>query len=265
MEDKTNKIDKIDKMEKIDKIDKMEKIDKTDKIGLNDKPCPVLNMNNLTYINNIKSDKNDHLNLYLWILHGSNVSQHNNYYLMETKFQALVFYSKPFSTINVDDLKKTLENTCELITGSCPIIPTVNSLTGKKEVALPPLIFFLYREDNEDVKLVSGLYHFVLTKKQLSDEVEEKKSICSIVSQDRVYDHSKFINRYGEINVTYSQLFNEVLIDCKKKKLNPEEVMLGFFTCQDSEKKYKNEYNTKIKDLAPRILNTQSKYFEFNK
>jgi hypothetical protein len=236
-------------------------MDNDDNMDIDDNST-LENAKYLTYMNNMQSiNKDNELNLYLWIVHGGNVGTHNNYYMIETKFKALVFYSRPFENITTEflnDLSSSSSSSqiCKLIIGSCPIIPVINSSSKKKEVILPPLVFMLDSNDVDIIKNYTGLYHFVISQKKSIEK--EHEPICSIISNEIIYNHSKFIEKYGDkSNVTYSQLFNEVYNDCKKKRLNPEDVMLGIYSCQSSNDEYKDEYNNNIINMIPKVVNVK--------
>ena len=86
-------------------------------------------------------EENDIVHFFLWISHGNNVSSRSNFYPIETKFQSVILYSKPFQAITASELKDLLEEPCKLLVGSCPRIPIENE--QGRHVFLPPLVFTL--------------------------------------------------------------------------------------------------------------------------
>jgi hypothetical protein len=214
--------------------------------------------------NLINNDYNNILHFYLWVSHGANVSSNRNYYPIETKFAALTFYSHPFETIYetfLDTLDKSIkfENTeggsidiCKLMTGSCPIIPVINKDTKQKIVYLPPLIFTpefpedLKNDDESAVKYI-GLYYFSLIKTNNDN--------CKVIESKRILTNNDLINLQLK-TITYSTIFQKVLQDCEKKKLDPNSVMLGIYSCQSKYDKYIPEYNQlDITNMIPKYAN----------
>jgi hypothetical protein len=198
---------------------------------------------------------NNVLHFYLWISHGTNVSSNHNYYPLETKFSALTFYSRPFETISSEFLQMLdsviINSTnnqqgspiiCSLISGACPHIPVTDKKTKKKNVYLPPLIFGVFPDDADDIKKYSGLYYFTLIK--------TNKENCKILKNEQILDHNKLL-QFG--NITYSLIFKFVLENCKTKNLNPNDVMLGIYSCQSKNDKYIQEYNqSDINNFIPK-------------
>ena len=218
--------------------------------------------------NLMNNEYNNILHFYLWVSHGANVSSNRNYYPIETKFAALTFYSHPFETIHetfLDTLDKSIkfENTeggssfiCKLMTGSCPIIPVINKDTKQKIVYLPPLIFTPeFQKDlkndeesaEESAEKYIGLYYFSLIKTNNDN--------CKVIENKRILTNNDLINLQLK-TITYSTIFQKVLQDCEKKKLDPNSVMLGIYSCQSKYDKYIPEYNQlDIRNMIPKYAN----------
>ena len=166
--------------------------------------------------------------VYLWISHGTNVTQENNYYPYEFKFRSGMFYSKPFKSIHISDLKELENNPCDILTGSCPLIPQKDQ-HGKKQIFLPPLIFSTSAEDNNEMRHYVGLYEIEL----YSCTNPQNNTITPVMTWDN-------INSEGM--VTYSKIFKYISDDCKRKNHNPKDVIVSIFSCQTATNKYEDEY-----------------------
>jgi len=201
------------------------------------------------------------LDLFLWVLHGANVSSNHNFYPVETKFEALTFYSRPFEIIFPEMLKSIINpgnTTCSLITGSCPIIPIVDKKKRKKYAFLPPLFFVVTEADkitvdNEGTPYsdLLGLYHIRLSK------LNEDK--CAIKQKNKVLDFDQLLAMWGDSSPqSYSTLFKIIYDYCSSISLNPETCMLGIFSCQVSFSTYAEEYNrADVRALIPKHIDTE--------
>ena len=113
------------------------------------------------------------IDFYLWIAHGTNVSSEQNYYPIETKFQAINLYSSPREIIYADFLEKLsqkiktttpIPELCNLISGTCSYIPIINEKKNVKVVYLPPLIFGTISDPLSIEHKYIGLWHFKVHK-----------------------------------------------------------------------------------------------------
>jgi hypothetical protein len=211
------------------------------------------------------------LDLFLWVLHGINVASNHNFYPVETKFEALTFYSKPFESAEVPFLKSLLNpsnTSCSLVTGSCPIVPIVDKRKKKKYAFLPPL-FFEVRETDRQAPLervytpqgfvdqggprfstAFGLYHIKLSRLD--------KDRCVIKENIKILDFDGLLASFGNSRPqSYSTLFKIVYDYCGRNELNPKTCMLGLYVCQSSSFEYAKEYDlTNVRGLIPRHINT---------
>lgn len=219
--------------------------------------------------NLLNNEYNNILHFYLWITHGANVSSNRNYYPLETKFAALTFYSHPFEKtyehfllnlekgITSQDTEGGSNDICKLITGSCPIIPIINKDTNQKTVYLPPLTFsvnpaedkveegYLGKTENKLYERLMGLYYFSLVKTDTSK--------CKVIVSQQILSHADLLNLQ---TYTYSTIFQKVLKNCGEKQIDPENVMLGIYSCQERYDKYIPEYNQlDIRDMIPKYAN----------
>ena len=186
------------------------------------------------------------VDFYLWATHGTNISSVQNFYPIETKFEALVFYSKPFENIDDSDLITIFtKDPCKMLTGTCPIIPIENKY--KKYAYLPPLIFGLSPSDNEPFKIMMGLYYFRLKK------INEEE--CVIVKKEKVLKYENIYELYNYDSFTYSSIFKNVLEHAKNIGIAPESIMLGIYSCQGIASKYKEDYKYDITNLVPKRVN----------
>jgi len=212
------------------------------------------------------------LDLFLWVLHGTNVSSNHNFYPVETKFEALTFYSRPFEPINIDFLKSINtqgKTTCSLITGSCPIIPIVDKRKNKKYAFLPPLFFEVNEIDKINPLLpvstddgwvdmggprmssAMGLYHIKLSRLG--------KDNCVVKENTKILDFDALLASFGDSRPqSYSTLFKKVYDHCFRRGLDPETCMLGLYVCQSSSFEYAKEYDlTNVRGLIPRRIETE--------
>jgi hypothetical protein len=186
-------------------------------------------------------EDNDIVHLFLWISHGNNVSSSSNFYPIETKFKSVILYSKPFQEITATELKELKEQPCKLLVGSCPRIPIEDE--HGKHVFLPPLVFSL----GYDIQNSIGLYYITFTKAEQG--IQCKSQI------ETLYNYENLVNKYGQNTlITYSQIFKLVKDECVKKNLNPEDVLLGIFSCQVAIEEYSKKYASKITNLIPRQI-----------
>ena len=220
-------------------------------------------------VNNQNINLDNVLHFYLWVSHGENVSSNRNYYPIETKFAAITFYSHPFEKvyehfllnlekgIKSQDIEGGSNDICRLIKGSCPIIPIINKDTKQKIVFLPSLTFYvnppsdkveegyLGETDNKEYERLMGLYYFSLIKTDVSK--------CKVIDYQEILNHADLLKLQ---TYTYSTIFQKVLQNCAEKKLDPDNVMLGIYSCQTRYKKYIPEYNqTDITNLIPKYAN----------
>jgi hypothetical protein len=217
-------------------------------------------LENQTILNTITQPK---ISMYLWISHGETVSGEHNFYPVETKFQSLVMYSRPFQGITGQKLFEMDKDICRLLLGSCPFIPIVDKATNKKQVFLPPLRFVSITEkvnekgvvEAEDPNVVkhTGLYYFEIEKTGY-----DKKHICKVVYHERLLQHQNIIDMYGSGNyITYSTIFKLVTDDCKTRGVDPKDVVLGIYSCHSTSEKYVDKYDQKnIRNLVPQRIDT---------
>lgn len=203
------------------------------------------------------------VHLFLWVSHGENIGSSNNFYPIETKFQSVILYSKPFKVITSEELSELLNNPCRLILGSCPSIPIIDEKTNKKDVLLPPLLFVNVQNDKPDIVEYSGLYHFVIkmnpehTREMViqphDTDMSQYINSCVYEYSEKIIDHANLITLFGNNSyITYSQIYKLVTDQCKNKGLNPEDVLLGIFSCQIRQDRYSKEYNQQATNLIPR-------------
>lgn len=177
--------------------------------------------------------------VYLWVLHGTNISAHNNYYPFDIKFRNLMFYSKPYEPIDDKTLLEFNENPCKILTGSCPIFP-VKDKNNRKIVYLPPLFFSPANGNNDDsdeMRNLMGLYKFNIKDCQTGFDDNGNNEMYKIYNFEMLIDQYPF----GTM-ITYSQLFKHVLDDCKENNYDVNKVIVGIYSCQSSYEKYTNKY-----------------------
>ena len=192
------------------------------------------------------------IDAYLWVSHGANVSTRYNYYKFETKFKYLTFYSLPFQLIDTDSFEYLFVNPCKIITGTCPLIPIRDKETDKKFVYLPPLVFTVQTNDNPTVMEYTGLYYLKIEKVDGAN--------CKLIKKTKLLDHGQMIDKFGNNkSITYSNIFECVTKHCKKHGLNPKNVVLGIFSCQEGIGKQQQDVQPDISDLIPKMLEEPSK------
>jgi hypothetical protein len=194
-----------------------------------------------------------HVNAYLWVSHGENISSVHNYYPIETKFRSLAFYSRPFQSINDEMVSSFTTDACRIISGSCPIIPITDNITNKKIVYLPPLVFSTRTPENPVISNLTGLYKFKIQKTGTDPEGND---VCVFLENNKILDHNAIITQFGNDQpITYSSIFKLVIDDCQKKRINPADVVLGIYSCQSKRLKYISGYEPlNATDLIPRII-----------
>ena len=70
------------------------------------------------------------------------------------------------------------------------------------------------------------------------------KSVCNILKQEQIYNHAEMLAKYGHDNpITYSNIFKDVIANCKQRNLNPKDIVLGIFSCQDGINEYRPDYD----------------------
>ena len=196
----------------------------------------------------------DIVHLFLYVSHGINISAKNNYYPIETNFNSIVLHSSPLQPAYPKDFKELIDNPCKLILGSCPYIPIEDN--NSRRVFLPPLIFGNIENDDETIKLYTGLYYFQL--------VIDSDSKCKVKQTLKILNHTELIKEFGHIEekkyITYSQIFKLVTDKVNTFKLKPEDILLSIFSCQSVDSKYKFTIN----DLMPKRINEVSPALIFN-
>ena len=219
----------------------------------------------------------DSVDIFLWALHGSNVSSQANYIKYDDfKFESLAMYTDPFNIGWSEEMNLFMNDPCSLLVGKCPYIPILNSHTNKKEVYIPPLIFGVSEKDATSViSQQIGLYHFKIKKKGIITrdiQLEELnmnynpllhseytgKDQCEIVETQKVMSYQDLKERHGTFEqnktITYSMLFQHILDYCKNMHFNPANVSVGIFSCQVKDLRYVEKYDqTNTKSLVPRI------------
>jgi hypothetical protein len=192
------------------------------------------------YCNTIMNNPN-YVNLYLWVSHGENISSINNYYPVPTQFKSLAFYSRPYDEITSELLRTFDVDICRVLLSSCPLIPITDNEKKTKKVYLPPLIFASFKNDPVDIKELTGLYHLVIEK---TGTDITGKDICKYIKNEKILTHEAIISLFGNGQIiTYSIIFDLVTKDCNKKGINPEDVILGIYSCQSKSMKYSSQTN----------------------
>lgn len=194
-------------------------------------------------------DPTDEIDFFLWVSHGSNVSDDTEYFYFpfEYKFNYLVMYSKPLKPTSDAELDAIIANPCDMVTGTCPILP-IQKINGKKKIYLPPLLFNLNEVEVPSVEEKIGLWHYRIKKlgHNVCETVDRAVQVCN-------YRYIR--KKYGYKYITYSSIFSEVEIYCKDVDIPRDTVLLGIFSCQSSNYKYINRPATrdKISRFIPRI------------
>jgi hypothetical protein len=216
---------------------------------------------------NIDDTEGDTVDLLIWVLHGINVSSKANYYPFKYKYKSLSMFSKPFSILFPETVRRFFSNElCMLLQGTCPYLPIINAKTRKREVYLPPLLFSMLNNDHQEIIELSGLYHIVIKKTGMLanlSHVEYRenplkhryngKDICKFVSFNKIITHADFIQKYGSGNlITYSILFKHINDYCKTAGLNVAELTCCIFSCQTKHAGFMHNYDIKsTKILVP--------------
>jgi hypothetical protein len=206
--------------------------------------------------------------MYLWVLHGSNVAAVHNFYPFETKFNSILFYSKPYTEITEAELDSLYANPCSLLTSTCPKVPITDSITGKKKVFLPPLVFSGEYDTTKFVTTKIGLFLIELEiQKQFFGTSPfgpsffgQSKNICKVNRRQQIYYNKDLLNLGNTI--TYSTLFNMVTDYVVKRGGKPEDIILGIFSCQVH--LYELDNRKTITNLVPRVVNMPEKTNIYN-
>jgi hypothetical protein len=195
------------------------------------------------------------LDFYLWIAHGSNVSSEQNYYPIETKFQAINLYSSPREIIYAEFLEKLsqkiktttpIPELCNLISGTCSYIPIINEKKNVKVVYLPPLIFGTISDPLSIEHKYIGLWHFKVHKTDLNG--------CQLLENPRLIFNADYLSSVSSV-FTYSNIFKYVVDDCVNQNIDPTTILLGIWSCQALDKRYINEYEqNNITSLIPKRI-----------
>jgi hypothetical protein len=168
---------------------------------------------------------------YLWISHGVNISASRNVYPYETNFKEIAFYSTPLSKIYMPELNALYTDPCTILSTEKKFIPIEDTDTGKKTVYLPPLIFGVVEYDFPEIKEHTGLFYLEI--------ITDEHGVCHINTNVKLLDHTS-IFEMG--NITYSKISQVVTADCKVRRINPSNVVLSIFSCQDIDPRYGPEY-----------------------
>lgn len=172
--------------------------------------------------------------VYLWISHGSSVSGINKNFGVETKFKQVGLFSEFLTPIYSDILKEIQRDECKLFT-HIKMRPE-EMIERKKVVFLPPLVFQVYADEkHESIRYFSGLHRFEF-------EFYDNSCVRNLHSE-LIFDHSGLVTKFGSrSNIAYSEIFKVVTDDCKKRKIEPNIVTLGIYSCQTIHPDYKQYY-----------------------
>jgi hypothetical protein len=227
----------------------------------------------------VDDDKTNTVDMFLWVSHGGNVSSNNTYFPVETKFNSIILYSRPFEILTAKKLRDMFDREpCRFILGTCPKIPILNKENNKKYCFLPPITFENdANEQEEEIKQLSGLYFLRITYFQFLDNTRSKilkrnkeesdfkrrflqfkDSGCKL-EYEKMVDHQELIDKYGSrTKITYSQIFQLVLEKCALKNLKPENILLGIASCQIQNELYVSGYEDfTISNLIPKHINKE--------
>ena len=205
------------------------------------------------------------VNLFLWVLHGKNVSSDANYYFFDFKFESLALYSKPFEIEFPTSLEYMNLHSCLFLQGSCPYIPIKLKKNAKPQILIPPLVFYVNNPQNEwdHIKDYIGLYHLVI-KKTAEEEVKNifdiqsyiGRDVCQILHYNKFIDYNTVLNTYGANNhITYSILFKVIEDHCKTLNLKPINTVVGIMSCQEKSREFTKNYNRfNTKALVPKAV-----------
>jgi hypothetical protein len=190
----------------------------------------------------------DEIDFFLWVSHGSNASDDSEYFYFpfEYEFNYLVMYSNPLKPTSDAELDAIIANPCDMVTGTCPILP-IQKMNGKKKIYLPPLLFNLNRVEVPSVREKIGLWRYQIQKLDHDD--------CKIVYMEQVHNYDYLLENYQYNNITYASIFDHVNKYCDKFRIPRDTVLLGIFSCQSSNSTYINKPATrdKISGFVPRI------------
>jgi hypothetical protein len=211
----------------------------------------------------------DTVDLYLWVIHGINVSAKNVHHPMEYKFKSLSFYAKPFEILNLGYLYTLASKPCDFLL-SCPLLPLKDKETDKTIVYVPPLVFSLFSNDNEGLKEHIGLWKLKIKKIKNKKEKNDEQH-CELlepqVEQPRLFGQQQLLNydylaaKYGisttSINdnhfISYAQLFSETETILRQQGIQISNASIGIFSCQAPSYVYAVEYNTTTSSLIANI------------
>lgn len=215
------------------------------------------------YTDNEQKNPNE-LTFYLWVSHGGNVSSNNNYYPIKTKFLSVSFYSQPYKSIDdslltliINEGTKESKYICDLVNGNCPQIPIIKNGISRF-VYLPPILFSGDNTSPNKHKQYMGLYRFIIIKTNKDFDSTRNAAqfidyfhICRILSVEKLVTNSQLIQKPY---YTYSHIFNVIENDCKKNNINPNNVSVGIYSCQDTIINYLKDYpiQSDIKQMIPK-------------
>jgi len=209
---------------------------------------------------------NETIDCFVIIIHGTNVSSVNRFYPIETKYQSVIFHSRPFQVLKKTHVDKVMANPCRYILGSCPKIPTAyTENSNKKYVMLPPLGFGVKQNEIDEIKPYIGLYYMKIKMNnyRLSEESKinpdtEYELSCDVVVNEKILDNEYFLRTHGNVDgdkknyITYSQIYKYIDIQCLQRNISPKNVVLIIMSCQSRDVNYIDKYSQKITNLLPR-------------
>lgn len=206
-----------------------------------------------------------HIDFFLWVSHGNNVSGNNTFYPIKTDFVSISLYSAPYRIItsvlleNIDKKGKTYsEEVCDLVYGHCPKVPIENNNNPNlplRYVYLPPLVFTGDDPVTGKVQKYVGLYHLKIIRNTNEPSSISPKTKCGIWSSKKILDNH---NIYGD-TFTYTRIFSEVKKYCYSKNIDYNSILLGIYSCQIYINYENLPYYSDIEALIPKIKNVKEK------
>jgi hypothetical protein len=221
-------------------------------------------LNNLYTTTPIVQYDSEFIDLFFWISHGANITQENNYYLIQNPFKFINFYSKPYQLTSTNEVDAYVNNLCLLLLGSQPVIPIPTSFLAEKYKSMgpssfvPPLVFSISTQDSTTLVYdYAGLYYVKIAVAQETTSGETQcisiqNGVEKLLGFDELFKMGTKKQEFShEISFfSYSTIFKTVKEACLVKNIKPENAVLSIFSCQARERK---------------ITGTKDLYFKINK
>jgi len=172
------------------------------------------------------------INVYLWIIHGNELSPTLYETQISSEFDDVVVYASPGELLYPSGIENMFENKpCDLINGIDGKNYAEKTNKPGNFYYLPGMIFSANENEPDELSKHIGLLHIVMIKTETGCVIKKRVELIPFSSHFKIFgDMTKYGSRS---NVSIITLMNKTREYIHKKKGGCEKFVIGFYSCRE--------------------------------